>query len=271
MIVIKNINNNVSLCLDSNGREVVAFGKGIGFIKPPYEVPLERVQRTFYNIDETYLNVIVQISEEIINISTEIFDYANRRLNNCFSANVIFTIADHIQFALQREKEHINIQLPLLYEVRNLYPAEMEIGMYALEKINREFNVCLPTEEAASITLHFVVYGLKSKVSHKNEKTTMERCTEIIEHIMNITIDKKGFNYSRFLIHMHYLLDRVRNNQNIATENEKMFLELKRQYPKTYRCALEIEKFLKVQLSDEERLYLILHINRLCVHEDCYQ
>lgn len=39
MKVVKNIHNNISLCIDSKGNEVVAFGKGIGFMKPPYEVP----------------------------------------------------------------------------------------------------------------------------------------------------------------------------------------------------------------------------------------
>ena len=38
MKVIKNINNNVAICVDDNGHEVVAMGKGIGFSKPPYEV-----------------------------------------------------------------------------------------------------------------------------------------------------------------------------------------------------------------------------------------
>lgn len=36
MRVVKNINNNISLCLDSHNNEVIAFGKGIGFMKPPY-------------------------------------------------------------------------------------------------------------------------------------------------------------------------------------------------------------------------------------------
>ena len=43
MKVIKNINNNISLCLDSRNNEVVAFGKGIGFTKPPYDVPLSKI------------------------------------------------------------------------------------------------------------------------------------------------------------------------------------------------------------------------------------
>ena len=47
MKVIKNINNNILLCLDSRNNEVVAFGKGIGFTKPPYDVPLSKIDRTF--------------------------------------------------------------------------------------------------------------------------------------------------------------------------------------------------------------------------------
>lgn len=35
MKVIKNINNNVSLCLDSHGVEVVAFGKRNWIYKAP--------------------------------------------------------------------------------------------------------------------------------------------------------------------------------------------------------------------------------------------
>ena len=65
MKVIKNINNNVSLCLDSNNNEVVAFGKGIGFTKPPYEVDLDKIQRTYYGIDPTYINMINDIPEDI--------------------------------------------------------------------------------------------------------------------------------------------------------------------------------------------------------------
>ena len=40
MRIIRNINNNVSLCKDSNNVQVVVFGKGIGFLKVNEEVPL---------------------------------------------------------------------------------------------------------------------------------------------------------------------------------------------------------------------------------------
>lgn len=38
MEVYKKINNNVALARDAKGRELVVFGKGIGFASMPYEL-----------------------------------------------------------------------------------------------------------------------------------------------------------------------------------------------------------------------------------------
>lgn len=272
MRVVKNINNNVSLCIDSQGREVIAFGKGIGFTRPPYEVPLTMIQRTFYNVNQAYLGVIAQIPEEIIDVSTEIVDNANQQLGDRYSANVILTLADHIQFAIKRQHEQVHLKLPLLYEVKHLYPNEMKIGIAALALINNRLSIQLPEEEAASITLHLVDYGNKEiNPSSIKEKSKLTKVTEFIETQMNIKIDKTGFNYSRFATHMYYLFERIDTDKNISSENEKMFELLKVQYPKTYDCAIAIKNILNVEFNDEELLYLIIHINRLCSREDCYR
>ena len=123
MKVIKNINNNISLCLDSRNNEVVAFGKGIGFTKPPYDVPLSKIDRTFYDVDEEQLAVLNRIPEDVLEAAAEIVDLANEKMDNQFRENVMFTLADHIDFAIQRYQKNINIQLPLFYEVRQLYPS----------------------------------------------------------------------------------------------------------------------------------------------------
>ena len=272
MRVVKNINNNVSLCIDSQGREVIAFGKGIGFTRPPYEVPLTMIQRTFYNVNQAYLGVIAQIPEEIIDVSTEIVDNANQQLGDRYSANVILTLADHIQFAIKRQHEQVHLKLPLLYEVKHLYPNEMKIGLAALALINSRLSIQLPEEEAASITLHLVDYGNKEiNPSSIKEKSKLTKVTEFIETQMNIKIDKTGFNYSRFATHMYYLFERIDTDKNISSENEKMFELLKVQYPKTYDCAIAIKNILNVEFNDEELLYLIIHTNRLCSREDCYR
>ena len=38
MKVIKKINNNIAVATDGNNREVIIFGKGIGFHEMPYEL-----------------------------------------------------------------------------------------------------------------------------------------------------------------------------------------------------------------------------------------
>ena len=150
MKVIKNINNNISLCLDSRNNEVVAFGKGIGFTKPPYDVPLSKIDRTFYDVDEEQLAVLNRIPEDVLEAAAEIVDLANEKMDNQFRENVMFTLADHIDFAIQRYQKNINIQLPLFYEVRQLYPNESEIGKQALDILKNRLGVTLPREEAAA-------------------------------------------------------------------------------------------------------------------------
>ena len=59
MQVIKKLNNNFALCLDSNGVEMIAYGKGIGFPPTPYEViDLNQIRRTFYDISSDYLGMM---------------------------------------------------------------------------------------------------------------------------------------------------------------------------------------------------------------------
>lgn len=267
MKVIKNIHNNVSLCLDSKGNEVIAFGKGIGFKKPPCDVPMSSIERTFYNVDPMYIDIFSQIPEEIVNISTDIVDYANSLLHGrCNNSNLVFTLADHIQFSIKRNKNSIYIKLPLVHEVRQMYPKEIKIGEFALKHIEEKLGIKLPKAEVAVITLHVMSYGLTSE----NDQTTagnqsmIDQCTSVVEEYMGLKIDKDGFNYSRFVLHMYYLLERVSKNENVSTDNRRIFEELIAEYPKTYECAKKIRDVLNAELNEEELVYLVMHINRLC-------
>lgn len=267
MKIIKNINNNVCLCLDSQGREVIAFGKGIGFRKPPSEVPLSQVDRTFYNVDLNYLSMINQIPEEVLSVSLEIIDYANKKMGHTYEGNVVFTLADHIQFAIKRIRQNIAIKLPILYDVSASYPKEMKVAEHGLELINKRFHVDLPREEAAYITLHLIGYATKSAAdSRPNEMDLIKQSVGIIEDFLDIRVDKAGFNYTRFVTHMFYLFDRVEGDEGIRSNNLGIFKSLKEQCVKEYQCALKInEEIFLNQLTEEEILYLVLHINRLYI------
>ena len=256
MKVIKNINNNISLCLDSRNNEVVAFGKGIGFTKPPYDVPLSKIDRTFYDVDEEQLAVLKRIPEDVLEAAAEIVDLANEKMDNQFRENVVFTLADHIDFAIQ------------------LYPGESELGRQALDILKKRLKVSLPREEAAAIALHFVNYKAQADTAPDIDYGSLiEQATAIVERELNVTVDRDGFNYYRFVTHMHYMMKRTLDDTMIDSQNRELFESMKKEYPDIYSCAVKvaalIDQKLQKHLSEEEILYLILHINRLCAREDC--
>lgn len=48
MKVLKSINNNVVSCLDENGRELVAMGRGLGFaVRSGDELDISRAEKVF--------------------------------------------------------------------------------------------------------------------------------------------------------------------------------------------------------------------------------
>ena len=128
MRVIRCINNNVAVCLDANGQELVAFGKGIGFKKPPFDVPLSQVERTFYNVEPSFISMINDIPDEVLKISDEIIDYAGMIIDKPFSANIVFTLADHLNFCIQRIQKNLNVKLPITHDIEQLFEKEVKVG-----------------------------------------------------------------------------------------------------------------------------------------------
>ena len=72
---------------------------------------------------------------------------------------------------------------------------------------------------------------------------------------------------------MQYLLKRRNENRTISSENKKIFETLKKEYSEAYNCVLKVGEYfinsLGWQVGNEELLYLILHVNRLCSREGC--
>ena len=125
MKVIRSINNNVAICVDGKGNEVVAFGKGIGFIKGPHDVELSKIERTYYDINEQYLSMMNDIPADIIQISDMILTYAQTKLDNLYNPNLIITLADHINFSIKRYQEQMEITLPIVKDIQFLFKNEM--------------------------------------------------------------------------------------------------------------------------------------------------
>ena len=277
MQIIKNINNNFAIAIDGAGNRLIVSGKGIGFGGVPRTLDdITRINRSYYDIDEAYISMINEIPEEIIDISNRIVDKARMVIDNPISSNIVFTLADHINFSIQRYKKKMNIKLPIVYDIQHLFENEMSIGEYGLMLIHKELNIYLPKEEAAYIALHIINAEEQDRNKKVNQdEEIIDKITDIIEREYDIKINKDNFNYSRFVSHMHYLLKRGKTKHLIYSDNNTIYDKLKNDYQKTYDCVKKVSEYLhrilKIELTDEEKLYLMLHINRLCTREDCNQ
>ena len=268
MKVIKNINNNIAHCIDSKGREVVAFGKGIGFYKSGEEIPLNAINRTFYNIKDSDYGIIRSIPTVIINTAIYIIDYISDELSLDFPSSSAITLADHLQFAIERKDKNIYLEPPLLQDLYQLYPDEMRVALESLKIIEKMTGEKLPRMEAGTLAMHFIADRINTrKKEYPDTVQIIEKCTQIIENRFHVEIDRESFNYSRFATHLDYLVRRLAGNEQIESQNKNLFEEISKTYPDTCECAMQICYFLAEQydgnISNEEILYLIIHINRL--------
>ena len=133
MRVIKKLNNNFAICVDGDGEEFIAYGKGIGFPKIPYELTDPTlIDRRFYDVDQQYLALFNELPEKVLHFTVKLVDIAKNELDYELNPNIVLTLADHINFCIQRAKQHIYVQMPLIYEVEQQYPQEGKLGRYAL-------------------------------------------------------------------------------------------------------------------------------------------
>lgn len=274
MEVLKKLGNNAAICKDNSGRELIAVGLGIGFPKCPYVLDdLDKIDRTFYNVDSEYVSLFEEIDAEIFKLSADVIDLAVTMLSVPLKQSAIFTLADHLNFAFVRLKKGMIFSTPISNELRDLYPVEVKIAKYTINLIQKNLSIELPESEIYAIAMNIINSEENYKVNNQiNLKADfIKEIVKVIEAQMKVIIDIDSFNYSRFASHMQYLFRRKSQYSEINSTNKKLFEVLKKEYPDTYTCVLLIKELIFNKFSwsieDEELLYLILHVNRLCSYE----
>lgn len=270
MRVIKKINNNVAVCVDSNNLELIAYGKGIGFPKMPYELDdLGLIDRTFYHVDAHTLQLFKEIPEDVMNVALLTADKAKTYLATNLSDSFVFTLADHLMFAIQRTTTNQIIQNPLFYDIKHLYRKELELAKWTRRLVYQRLGINLPVEEETNLSMHFINAQLliNKNDSQADAMRVVDEVTFIIEQQLSILIDRDAFNFARFTSHLQYLLKRKDQQAIVNPNNKNVFNQMNLDYPDVRLCALEITHYFKEkmnwELNDDEVMYLMMHINRL--------
>lgn len=274
MIISKVINNNVVSTQDEKGRELILMGSGLGFQKKPgEEIVEEKVEKKFRLHSKEEFNQFVELIEDMplehLRISSEIISFAKNELDMKLSRSIYITLTDHLNFAIERQKSGIEFTNPLYWEIQKFYKDEFRIGCKALEMVKDSLGIELSRDESASIAMHFVNAEMENPNMHETIKTTklIQNAMNIIRFHFNTRMDTEHVQYSRFVTHLKYLAHRIYTGMVIENEDHTVFQAMAQAYPEDLKCADKIGIYIREEFSysitEEEKLYLLIHINRI--------
>ena len=274
MKIDKVINNNLIRAFDENNKEVLVMGCGLGFQKKIGQlIDKSKIEKIYFldnkNDSNKLMTLLSEIPLEIIQASNEIISYAKYSLGKKLNDNIYISLTDHISFAVERAKQGINFKNALLWEIKRFYNHEFLIGREAVQIIKKRLDIDLPEDEAASIALHIV----NAQLNSNNMNETLD-ITKMIQHILNIVkyhynleLDEYSLHYERFITHLKFFSQRIFSGETINEEDSNLCELMKKKYKEAYECVYKIEKYINKEfnhdLTEEERMYLAVHINRI--------
>lgn len=277
MKIVKKINNNVALGIDGNNREVIVFGKGIGFQTVPYILSdMSKVDRTFYDVDERYYKLFEEVDVELVKLVSEMVDVVKSKIQGNWDSYITFSIIDHFNFSINRMKSGLVVGFPYSYEIEVEFPDFNKYAHWMVQNINKKFDVELEKGEITCIAMHLlsanegIKRGDSETISERTQRILIE-VINIIEKYYGVEIDKKTLNYYRFRYHIQYFVKRKISSEEFKEKSTSMLDNMKEKYPKTYECVRLVEAYLenefKERCSQDELLYLMIHVNRLYSEE----
>lgn len=273
IIIEKVINNNIISAYEKSGAEVIVMGRGIGFKKKQGEmVPADQISKIFRiksrTLAEQFKELLANMPLERVRISDEIISHAKDHLKLKLNQSIYVTLTDHINFAIERVSQGIEPQNALLWEIKRFYPQEFQLGIYALELIHDRLGILLPEDEAGFIALHFVnaEYGtdIRDAVKFPDQ---MQAIVDIVERELGILLDESSLHYERFMTHIKFLIQRIYRKELLSSEDRELSLMMQRKYPREYQCSVKVAEYIMqatgCRLSEEEIMYLSVHIRRV--------
>ncbi|MBT0930270.1 PRD domain-containing protein [Streptococcus lutetiensis] len=269
------LNNSALTAVDSKGSEYVLIGRGISFGKTAGEsVDETKIERKFGHSNEEVkqnqhlLELIEDIPEEYFEIANVIIRYATKKLNIQMNSSAYINIADHINNAIERYYDGIQLSFSLLDEVKSFYPKEYKVAEWIVDFLNAQIDIDLSEDEIGFIAMHLINAGGGDFQQVSQVKKVLELTRLISKQVLELLPDTDvgSLDYSRFLTHLKYFGIRYFGKEQSKRDDVEILL-------KTEKSAeiddiinniehLLVEYYNK-PLDQHEKLYLKLHLNRI--------
>lgn len=270
--IVKVLNNN-SLLISDGKSETIIIGKGIGFKRTVGEkVGKDILYEKEYHLltDEDY-KVQSQVPKEIIQNTAHIINIVDENINQEIPEQSFKSLTNHVAAMLVRLENGEIFPNPFHHETVTLYGDSYNIALRVAGQVEQTIQLKLPESEVDFLTLY--IHGIISSFDQKNSmlrNAIISDVSETIERDLNITLNKSSVFYARFVTHLKFLIERITRDEKI--DSIPMVSSIAQQYPEYMEMSEVIvkvlEKHLKQQLTQDEHIYLALHLARLTMKKD---
>ncbi|MPQ44489.1 PRD domain-containing protein [Clostridium tarantellae] len=268
--VIKSFNNNIVL-VENKGKEMILFGKGIGFNKKNGQtITKNTIVDKIFSIQQeenvqNFNKVIEGNDKEFLALCEELICYIAFELKEELNERIHINLIDHLSFTMKRLKNNESIDNPFLFEIESLYPKEFKLAEEIIKKIEKKYNLNIPYGEIGFIAVHIHSARNNGKVANSIKYSyIVNTAVEIIEDYFNIEINRKSLDYARFATHLKFAVKRMKDNKIIKNDLLDIIIE---KYSQSYYVAVEIAAMiveeLELDVASDEIGYIAIHIERL--------
>ena len=273
MTIDKVLNNNVVISHDENGAEVVLMGRGLAFGRRAGDpVAAEKVEKRFTlhsdQLSSRFQQLVTSITLAHFMMSERIINHAKLSLGKELSDSIYVTLPDHISAAVERYRQGLVLPNPLLWDIRQFYPDEYQVGMEACRIVLEETGVAFAEDEAGFIALHFVNAQVGGEIRDVYDMTyLMQAAFRIVRAVYGTEPDSGTLDYFRFVTHLKFFARRIVTGQNYGDGDADLLDVVWYKYPRAFDCARKICSYVqqekKFHSGKDELLYLTIHIARV--------
>ena len=255
--------------------KLVLMGKGIGFQKTiGYKLSPKEIDKVFVLKDRELSRRIIRLAAETDSIYFEmaksVIDYAVENYHMKLKKQMIQAQTDLLAFAAMRIRNGVILQNFYTLDMKKFNPREFQVGEYAVQLMSRKLKVEVPLDEAGNISFHFInaQYDNPSNSQNLIIAHAVSAVLDIVKYTLGLTYNEDSLSYSRYVTHIRLFVQRlVSHNQLPEDTSPLLYDQIAPVCQKEFACVDKIQIYVsehyQTQITNQERLYLALHIHRI--------
>lgn len=273
--ITKILNHNSFMGIESkNDQECLIMGKGVAFGKKVGQTVSVTGDARVYSLKELTdrgeaKDIIKSVSPLCLELANEVLDQAEEEFGKV-DRSILFTMADHLDFAVRRIQNGEQISNPLTDDIRIMFYKEYKVAGCIRDLLKEKLGIRIDEHEIEYIALHVHAAIVDENVSQAMEiARTVRECICMVEEETGKSIDVMSLSYNRLMNHVRYMVARAIHGEKLKMSlNDYMSVKFPGPYMTAEKICRKMEKSLKLPIPDIEIGYLAMHLERMMDREE---